>query len=120
MLKNIRKLEEYGFIKSTKDTSGPRTKKILHITFRGVIFSLHFLEKYNKEAKLSIKLIITKHPELFPFSTKWRQICKIVGEDVAYKKLIKTVSRISSYSYRGVKIDHLDLEFKAFFPPIRS
>jgi len=110
---NTNKLKNKEWVTLRKDLTGVREKKLVKLNFRGLTVFLIMWKEYTEEAKNSIQIAITRYQELFPFSKQWNKMKEIVGETLL-QKLIDTARDIASGKHVKVKIDYLDLKFKAF------
>jgi hypothetical protein len=72
----LTRLAKKGLITLTKDTNGPRIKKIVAPTFIAIVF---FLQNSDmKEFEANINLIRNKHEESVPFLQQWEKIKALV------------------------------------------
>jgi len=112
--KNTEELGKMQLIDFRKDSAGDRIKKMVELNFRGSVVFLFVWKADTEEKKRSTRLAIAKHPELFPFSMRLKEIEKIVGEEMQQEELIRTVGDIANGGFVEIKIDHINLKFPAF------
>ena len=108
--KSVAKLQKKQLVRSTKNTSGPRTKKMVKPTLLGLIL---YLQASEKKPTLFWK-ILKYHSTVLPFSNVWNHMEKILGTESLFHALFRTVEK-SKFIYRvGISIKPLNLEFEGF------
>jgi len=113
--RNTIKLKEMELVEFQTDISGKHLRKLFDLNFRGMIVFLIAWEDYTEETKKSIEAAIIKNPQFFPFSNQLNEIEEIVGKELLFKELTHTAGYMANGKNIKIQIDHLKLEFSAFF-----
>lgn len=109
ILKIVKRLEKKGLVRTRKDTSGPRTQKIVELTFTGLMLYLQ-----NSDDKLRLEYAFKYCRDLIPFSTLWKSMTKKLGEKKCIMALEKTVKEFVDIGKAKFRIRPMKLKFEGF------
>jgi len=111
---SVKNLEEQRFIKSEKDPSSSRRRKLLKLQMTGMIVFIVHWKDHRAEFIDSMEKSIHAHEELFPFSRQWSEIGGIVGNNAAVKKLAPIAWDLCDAREVTVEVDEPKLKFDAW------
>jgi DNA-binding MarR family transcriptional regulator len=109
ILKIVKRLEKKGLVRTRKDTSGPRTQKIVELTFPGLMLYLQ-----NSDEKPRLEYAFRYCRDLIPFSTLWESMTRGLGEEKCIMALEKTVREFVDIRRAKFRIRPMRLKFEGF------
>jgi hypothetical protein len=117
----VKRLRNKGLVSTIKDTSGPRTKRIVSPTFKGIIYFLQNENPFEKETWKQIKKSLSNHPQAFLNHLELLgPIGKIVEPNAFFNALMETVWEFYGLRKVRVSIKQLDMVFEGYIEdPIR-
>jgi DNA-binding PadR family transcriptional regulator len=108
----VRKLKGKGLVNTLKDSSGDRTKRIVNLTFEGLILYLRSTDDKQKFAHA-----IEHYRSLIPFADIWESLVKQLGEETAEA----LESTLKSFQVRNVmfRIKPLRMKSKGYLESVK-
>jgi DNA-binding MarR family transcriptional regulator len=106
--KTVKKMEQKELVHTSKDASGDRMKRIVKLTFQGLILYLQ-----NSDDKQKFSKAFGHYPFFIPFAEQWDSMTRQLGAERTEKALELTVRNFQVSRVR-FRLRSLGMEFEGF------
>jgi DNA-binding MarR family transcriptional regulator len=113
VLQTVKKLAQKGLVTTLKDSSGDRTKRMVRLTFQGLILYLR-----NTDYKQKFVHAIEHYRSFIPFAEHWESMVKQLGEEETVEALESTLKNFQVHNVR-FRVKPLGMEFEGFLEGVR-
>ena len=110
--KSANSLERKGLTHTIRYTHGPQSKRIVGLTFIGLILYLQ-----NSNERDRFEKVFTTYPDLIPFSPQWNLLNERIGKQKCIEDLEKTVKRFVALRRARFTLKPLKTVFEGYLQP---